>query len=605
MDRTGIIVISICVALLGWWFYEQNQMQHAQARYAAAHPQPVVQTSSASVNPAATAATATAAPAPSVFFPADANAQTLVLTNGRARYTFTSAGGGLKTIELLDHPETISARWRGQITNSDAGVATLNAMTTVPVLAVLGDTNFVGDGRFELSRSGNTVRAEKNLADGLRLTKTFTLTSNFLVNAAVKIENTSDKTVLLSPQEIVVGTAAPMDADDSSFANYGGVMWCDGTNAVNNTLTYFDTNTSSFFGLMARKPTPQFRAGSGNVVWAAAHNQFFVLLAMPQEPAREIFARPVTLPRFQNTGDASNVPMPQGIQTALIYPSQTLAANAALERNLVLFAGPKEYQTLAVVADQFHNHADEVMNFGSGFQSFWGIGTFFAKLLLSAMNAIHNLLGLGYGWTIVILTFLLRLLFWPLTKASTISMKRMQALQPQMTALKEKYKDDQQKFMQKQMELWKQNKVSPMSGCWPMLMQMPVFMGFYTMIRSAIELRGASFLWAADLSKTDTVALVPGLNFPINPLPLLMGVAMLWQSHLMPASPGMDPAQQKMMRWMPGIFIVILYNFSAGLALYMTVSTLLGILQTKMTKNIQVTPAAPTSPLTPAAKKKK
>jgi YidC/Oxa1 family membrane protein insertase len=143
-----------------------------------------------------------------------------------------------------------------------------------------------------------------------------------------------------------------------------------------------------------------------------------------------------------------------------------------------------------------------------------------------------------------------------------------------------------------------------MSGCWPMLMQMPVFMGFYTMIRSAIELRGASFLWAADLSKTDTVAMIPGLNVPLNPLPLLMGGAMLWQSHLMPASPGMDPAQQKMMRWMPAIFIAILYNYSAGLALYMTVSTLLGILQTKLTKNIQVTPAAQT-PLTPAAKKKK
>ena len=438
----------------------------------------------------------------------------------------------------------------------------------------------------------------------MHLIKTFTLTSNFLVNATVKLENTSDKTVLLAPQEIIVGTATPMDADDSNFSMYGGAMWSDGTNSLDNGLTYFNTNTTSFFGLMQRTPTPQYRAGSGNVAWVAAHNQFFALLAMPQEPAREVIARPVTLPYFQNSGAAANLPAPQGIETALVYPSQTLAAGGSLARNIVLFVGPKEYRTLAVIGEEFHNHADEVMNFGSGFQSFWGVGTFFAKLLLSAMNAIHDITKIGYGWTIVLLTFLLRLLFWPLTKASTLSMKRMQALGPQMSALKEKYKADPQKLTSKQWELYKANKVNPMSGCWPMLMQMPVFMGFYTMIRSAIELRGAHFLWAADLSKPDTIAMIPGLNFPVNPLPLLMGGAMLWQSHLTPASPGMDPGQQKMMRWMPGIFIVFLYNFSAGLALYMTVSTLLGILQTKITNNIQLPSAAQTT-LTPAAKKKK
>jgi YidC/Oxa1 family membrane protein insertase len=595
MDKTGIIVVSLCVALLGWWFYEQNQMAQAQARYAAAHPKIV-----ATVTNAAAAATSAPATAPSaaLVFPAAGPEQTLVLTNGRARYTFTSRGGGLAQVELLNYPQTISARWRGQITNANGGLATLNGLANVPALALLGDTNFVGDGVFALTQNGNSVRAEKNLPDGLRLTKTFTLTSNFLINATVRLENSSDKTMLLAPQEIVVGTATPMDADDDGTLE--GAMWSDGTNAVDSPLTLFVTGG----GCMTSTPKPEIRAGSGNVAWAAAHNQFFALLAMPQEPAREMVARTVPLPRFQNSGAALNTPAPHGIQTALLYPSQTLAANTVLERQIVLFAGPKEYRTLAVIGDQFHNHADEVMNFGTGFASFWGVGTFFAKLLLSAMNTIHDLIGIGYGWTIVVLTALLRLLFWPLTKASTISMKRMQALAPQLTALKEKYKDDPQKMTAKQWELYKENKVSPMSGCLPMLVQMPVFIGFFTMIRSAIELRGASFLWAADLSKPDTVAMLPGLNFPLNPLPILMGIVMLWQAHLTPASPGMDPAQQKMMRWLPGIFIVFLYNYSAGLALYMTVSTALGILQMMVTKNIQLPPAAPAA-LTPAAKKKK
>jgi YidC/Oxa1 family membrane protein insertase len=134
-----------------------------------------------------------------------------------------------------------------------------------------------------------------------------------------------------------------------------------------------------------------------------------------------------------------------------------------------------------------------------------------------------------------------------------------------------------------------------------------VFIGFFTMIKSAIELRGAHFLWAADLSKPDTLFMIPGLDFPFNLLPLLMGGVMVWQAHLQPPSPGMDPSQQKMMRYMPLVILVFLYNYSAGMALYMTVSNLLGIVQTKLTRLNQpvAAPAAVVSPLTPLSKKKK
>jgi len=406
-----------------------------------------------------------------------------------------------------------------------------------------------------------------------------------------------------------------MDADDSNFGTYGGAMWSDGAASANEPLTAFTGG-----GCSRSAPKPQLLAGNGNVVWAAAHNQFFALVLMTKtnEPAQQMVARTVMLPRFQNVGVVTNSPAPQGIQTALLYAPGTLTANASLERNFVLFAGPKEFRVLSDVAAEYGNRVDEVMNFGTGFGSFWGIGTFFAKLLLSAMNALHDLIGVGYGWTIVLITILIKLLFWPLTAASTRSMKRMQALAPELNALKEKYKDDVQKLTAKQWELYKQHKVNPMSGCLPMVVQMPVFIGFFTMIRSAIELRGAHFLWAADLSKPDTLFMIHGITFlpfistpdglPFNLLPLLMGVAMLWQSHLTPASPGMDPAQQKMMRWMPAMFILFLYNYSSGLALYWTVNNLLTILQTKLTKNINpIIPVAPTTnpALTPAPKKKK
>ena len=615
MDKTGVIVISICVLLLGWWFIEQKKIAEQQARYAAAHP--VAVATAGSNAPPATTTTMTT-PAPAVVFDTNAPEQTLVLTNGRARYTFTSRGGGLKLIELLDYPQTISARWKDQVTNAAASVSTLNARTAVPALAILGGESLVGDGNFTLSKTATGVRMEKSFADGLHLVKNFQFSSNFLVLANVRIENTSSQPLNLPAQEFVVGTATPMDVDDSGQVE--GAMWFDGASAVDQPLTWF---AGGGMGCSKGAPKSEYRAGSGNVFWAAAHNQFFAMVAMTRtnEPAQQIVARSVTLPRFQNVGVVTNLPSPQGIQTALVYPAMTLSANSTLDREIVFFAGPKEYRKLVQVGEQLNNHADQVMNFGSGFASFWGVGTFFAKLLLSAMNGLHDLTGLGYGWTIVLITVLIKVLFWPLTAASTRSMKRMQALAPELAELKEKYKDDVQKLTSKQWELYKKNKVNPMSGCLPMVIQMPVFIGFFTMIRSAIELRGAHFLWVADLSKPDTLFMIQGVTFlpfistpeglPFNLLPLLMGASMLWQSHMTPPSPGMDPAQQKMMRWLPAMFILFLYNYTSGIALNWTVNNLLTVAQTKLTKaNTPFTPVVTTGPatnpaLTPASKKKK
>jgi YidC/Oxa1 family membrane protein insertase len=207
-----------------------------------------------------------------------------------------------------------------------------------------------------------------------------------------------------------------------------------------------------------------------------------------------------------------------------------------------------------------------------------------------------------YWLAIVVITVIIKLLFWPLTNASTKSMKRMAALQPQMKAIQEKYKDDPAKMNRKVMEFMKEHRVNPLGGCLPVLLQMPVFFGFFLMIRSAIELRGAEFFWACDLSKADTIAFVPFLNFPINPLPLLMGATMLWQARLTPVAPGMDPMQQNIMKYMPLMFLFILYNFSAGLTLYWTVQNLLSIAQMKLTKakDEPAPAAAPAKHATPA-----
>ncbi len=433
MDKTGIIVVSICALLLGWWFVEQNKIAQQQAAYARTNQVALAQSRLAATNPSvATAAGAAAIVTTPVVFDTNAPEQTIVLTNRQAdytnRYTFTSRGGGLKLVELLDYPQTISARWTLKSGAQNNGVASLNTLAAVPALAVLGDPSLVGDGNFALTKTDDGVRAEKKLPNGLRLVKEFHLGSNYLVYASVRLENTTDKPLALPAQEIVVGTATPMDADDNG--QFEGAMWSDGAKAKDQLLSAFSGG-----GCSRGAPKTEIIAGDNNVVWAAAHNQFFALLAMPKESAQEMIARPVTLPQFANVSE-TNSPLPRGIQTTLLYPAGTLTANSAIERQIVLFAGPKEYRTLADVGAQFHNHADDVMGFGS-------IYGFCAKPLLLAMNWLHDVTRLGYGVVIVLLTILLRAIFWPLTAASTRSMKRMQALAPEMAALKEKYKDDQ------------------------------------------------------------------------------------------------------------------------------------------------------------------
>lgn len=614
MDRKSIFVLIACFALLFLGSQLINKMYP---------PVPAPAGAPGTTNASGQVSTLLSnAPAPAALSPADTNRvatpilpvrpltgpeQTLVITNTDARYTFTSRGGGLSTIELVTYPETIKRKK----TKADLqDFATLNTPHAAPVLALFGDQSVQDDGQFLLTQTEAGVRAEKVLTNGLRLVKEFRIGTNYLFHTKVRLENTSSQPLTMSAQEWAVGMATPMGPDD--HAQTEGVAWYNGGKKEEKAATWFVNSGFLFWG---GTPRPEFRAGQSNVVWVAAQNQFFALAAMlpTNAPAPEFVSRAVVLPR-PSEGWYSHVenPSPKGFQNYVLYPATVIPAGEAVEREIHFYAGPKEYRTLARIADRFQNNVDHVM----GFNGFFG---FFSKALLLSMNWLHNALSLPYGWAIIVITVIIKGLFWPITAAQTRMSRRMAALQPQMKAIQEKYKDDPLKAQKKIGEFWKEHKINPLSGCLPLLLQMPVFFGFFFMIRTAIELRGASFLWVADLSKPDTLFVIPGLNFipflatpeglPFNLLPLLMGVTMLWQAHLMPPSPGMDPTQQKIMKYMPVMFILFLYNYSAGLALYWTVQNLLSVLQTKFTKidPPKNTPAAPaTSPaLTPVSKKKK
>ena len=613
MDRKSIVVLVVCFALL----FVGSSLLHKLFP-----PVPIPPGAPGSTNALGQViSTGTNAATPATLSPADTNRvatpvpvvrpltgpeQTLVVTNADARYTFTSRGGGLSTIELVQYPETVT---RKQKTGTGAkDFATLNTPHAAPVLALFGDQSLQDEGQFVLTPTADGVRAEKVLTNGLRLIKEFHIGTNYLFHAKVRLENTSGQPLTLSAQEWAIGTATPMGPDDRALTE--GIAWYNGRKKEEKAASWFKNAGFLFWG---GTPRPEFRAGQSNVVWVAAQNQFFVLAAMLPTPAPEFVSRSVDLPRpGEGWYSRTNNPGPKGFQNYLLYPQEVIPAGGAVEREIHFYAGPKEYRTLARIADRFENNVDHVM----GFNGFFG---FFSKGLLLSMNWLHRALSLPYGWAIIVITVIIKTLFWPITAAQTRMSRRMAALQPQMKAIQEKYKDDPLKAQKKISEFWKEHKINPMSGCLPLLLQMPVFFGFFYMIRTAIELRGATFLWVADLSKPDTLFIIPGLNFipfgistpeglPLNLLPLLMGATMLWQAQIVPPSPGMDPTQAKIMKYMPVMFIFFLYNYSAGLALYWTVQNLLSVVQTKLMKaeTPKPSPTSTTSPaLTPVSKKKK
>ena len=599
MDRKTIPIILLCVLLL---LLSTKLINH----YFPPIPVPVTTNAPAGTNLAATdsnapaagtaAMTASASNFTASFAPkAGAPEELLVISNQDVRCTFTSLGGGLKLVELPGYPETVHAiRRKAKPTNE---VASLNALTAQPILALLGDESLQGDGVFKLSPIPGGVRAEKTLTNGLLLTKDFVLGTNYLVTVTVRLKNLTKQPLAVPTQGWVAGTATPLGPQDNSLTQ--SVMWYDGSQPNSVALSYFNTNRTTL-GMFSRSVKTEYTGGSNNVSWVSAQNQFFALATMLEsnQPASSVVVRMVDLPppsEEEINESSRTVRHPEGLEALLTYPPMTLAADQERTLRFDVFAGPKEYHTVNSLRDEFNNRIDLVLGFNSWYSPI-------SKALLVTMIWMHHALYVPYGLIIILITVTIRLVFWPLTRASTRSMKRMQELQPKIKAIQEKYKDDPQKQQAKTWEFYKENKVNPLGGCLPMLLQIPVFFGFFGMLRTAIELRGAPFLWIGDLSQPDTIFLLPILNFPVNPMPLIMACTQFWQASLMPASPGMDQSQQKMMRYMPLLMVYFIYNYSSGLALYWTVGNLITILQTKLTKTQPVLAAKPV-PAVPARKK--
>jgi YidC/Oxa1 family membrane protein insertase len=237
------------------------------------------------------------------------------------------------------------------------------------------------------------------------------------------------------------------------------------------------------------------------------------------------------------------------------FPLPAVEPGKTVKVDVPLYAGPQEQDKLETIAPGL----DLVVDYG------WL--TVIAAPLFWVMQKLHAIIG-NWGWTIIALTVLLKLVFFPLSAASYKSMAKMRLVMPQMTRLKETYKDDRAKLNLEMMDLYKREKINPLGGCLPVVVQIPVFIALYWVLLGTVEIRNAPWLgWIQDLSVQD----------PWYILPIVMGATMFFQTKLNPMPP--DPVQAKVMTWMPVLFTIMFLWFPAGLVLYWTVNNLLSIAQ--------------------------
>lgn len=577
MDKKNTILGIICIAAgIGFMYKQTNdlknqqlqqQQQEAAALERARVEAPVVDSSATNAGAAAgddildlltqpqeVAAVVVAQPTRA------AAEQVVTLSNDFIEVDFTTLGGAIRTVEFL---QTKTGQRDDYIFNIDG---------RLPALSLSLADRDGGMQEFDKpytieQQSADSITFVFNSGDGLALRRTYSLAQDsseqdpYIIRHSTTFNNQAAIPQALSTIYLNLGTSRPITEKQlPSFLNVG---YFDGEDAEFIAINKL-TGGKGFLGIGASAPVEQLEQ-SVRFEWASVKNQFFAAVLSSETMGRDLFIYSVEASEAED-GTRGR----PGISGSVGYDLGTVPAGSAKTLDFDFYVGPKEFKRLQALGNQ----QDEVMQFG--------FLSFISKLLLSFMYAIHAVVP-SWGWSIVIMTICIKTLFWPLSAKASRSQKRMAKIQGPMAELKEKYKDNPQKLQQETLKVFKEHQVNPVAGCLPMLVQMPIFLGLFYMLRSASELRHESFLWVSDLSMPDTLTYIAG--FPVNILPLIMGLTMFFQMRMMPVSPTADPAQQKIFKFLPFIFLVFLYNFSSGLVLYWTVQNLLTILQQKIINN--------------------
>lgn len=320
----------------------------------------------------------------------------------------------------------------------------------------------------------------------------------------------------------------------------------------------------------------QYENVTAQVNWTALRTKYFVSAVVPLDnKGRSLSYRAIGIQhalnqRFKYYNYSINMP---------------LSGNQTQENNYKLYLGPLEYNSLS----KLNLGLDKMIMSSGGYERFF---RYFSIIILKSLKFFHKFIS-NYGIVIILFSLLIKILLYPLTHKSFVSMKKMQLVQPLMTEMKEKYKNDPKQLNKQTMKLYKEYGVNPLGGCLPMLLQMPLLIGLFIVFRSTIELRGAEFFWwITDLSKPDAIFHLP-FTLPlygntVGLLPLVMGLTMFLQQK----STMQDPRQKMMVYFMPIFFVLLFNSFPSGLNLYYTLFNVWTIIQQKFvkTEDLQLKP---------------
>ena len=284
--------------------------------------------------------------------------------------------------------------------------------------------------------------------------------------------------------------------------------------------------------------------------WIAMLQHYFVAAWLPKEgAAREYYAKPLP-DKLYSVG--------------VILPLAAIPPNGSGSVSVSLYSGPQEQAALKEIAPGLDLTVD------------YGWLTVVAAPLFWLLQFLHKWVG-NWGMAIILLTVLIKAVFFPLSAASYKSMAKMKLVTPRMTKLREQYGNDRARLNQAMMELYKTEKINPLGGCLPIVVQIPVFISLYWVLLASVELRHASWFWIHDLAAPDKMFTIPGINMPVGVLPIVMMITMIFQTKMNPTPP--DPVQAKVMMIMPFAFGVMFFFFPAGLVLYWVINNVLSIAQ--------------------------
>jgi YidC/Oxa1 family membrane protein insertase len=558
-DRKTWVILALCGSLLAANIYYSSKNKAAQDEIRAREM--ALQKSLAPVPGEPTTSSAGLSVEPE---PPPTEEQTVVLESKKVAFTLTNIGGGIKYAEIKDEFNVGSKTERVQLNHFGAGpiggLAGLEEALENRPYAYKADESLAGKSAVFIAK----------LPSGLIAKKTFSLEesdkpgSPYLLNFELKLENSAATPLNLSQWSLFLGEASPLY--QAEVGDQTGFFW-----RADNSMNF--TAGSKFKGGMFGAAQTVIKSeGDKPVEFAGVTNQFFATVIRPKEAATaNVWGKP-TLVRIGN--DDKTV---TSVRAGLQLPATTLNPGEPKTLSYLVFMGPKHNPLLRKMDGAWGEGWGDVMQYGSWMQ--WP-----ARGLNFLLNKYHYLFDLAapkwsWGLAVIFLTITVRLIIWPLHAKSTRTMKQMSKLQPEMAKIKEKYADDPNKINTETMGLYKKYGINPLGGCLPMLIQIPIFFGFYSMLGYAVELRGHSFLWVSDLSQPDTLMHLSFLgNLPLNLLPIVMAITSFLQIRMTPQTG--DATQQKIMMFMPFMFFFFCYNFASALALYWTTQNIFSIGQT-------------------------